>query len=264
MTQIAKDVNILAAYLARRDIPALSREALMEKTGAPKADLLILMGGSIPYGCEVAARAYLDGLAERMMIAGGEGHTTPYLREHIHRRFPEIPVEGRAEADVILDFFSRAYGIRQREILRENRSANCGENAAFSLRVARENGLRRKTVLLMQDASMQRRMDAAFRKEWAGEETEFIGYSAVVPQVYADGKGLAFTEASRVWGMWEMDRFLTLTMGEIPRLRDDENGYGPRGKGYIVHVELPSEVEEAFSRLSPVYGELVRRPWSRE
>ena len=36
---------------------------------------------------------------------------------------------------------------------------------------------------------------------------------------------------------------LELLFGEVIRLRDDENGYGPRGKGFIVHVEVPEEIE---------------------
>ena len=33
------------------------------------------------------------------------------------------------------------------------------------------------------------------------------------------------------------------------RLRDDENGYGPSGAGYIGHVDIPPPVEAAFQRL---------------
>lgn len=38
-------------------------------------------------------------------------------------------------------------------------------------------------------------------------------------------------------------------LGEIPRLRDDESGYGPRGKGFITHVDIPNEIEQAFQAL---------------
>ncbi|KAL2444457.1 hypothetical protein ABEF95_016843 [Exophiala dermatitidis] len=49
--------------------------------------------------------------------------------------------------------------------------------------------------------------------------------------------------------LWDPQRFFDLIMGEIPRLRDDENGYGPNGKGYIAHVDIPPDVEAAWSRL---------------
>jgi len=35
-------------------------------------------------------------------------------------------------------------------------------------------------------------------------------------------------------------------MGEVPRLRDDEQGYGPRGRNFIVHVDFPAEIEAAW------------------
>jgi len=38
-------------------------------------------------------------------------------------------------------------------------------------------------------------------------------------------------------------------MGEVPRLTDDANGYGPAGRGYIAHVEVPPEVRRAFTHL---------------
>ena len=51
---------------------------------------------------------------------------------------------------------------------------------------------------------------------------------------------------------------MTLLMGEIPRLSDDENGYGPKGKDYIAHVDIPEKVEQAFLELKQVYGSMVR------
>ncbi|WEQ52803.1 hypothetical protein LV478_04460 [Komagataeibacter oboediens] len=43
-----------------------------------------------------------------------------------------------------------------------------------------------------------------------------------------------------------LERFISLVMGEIPRLRDDENGYGPKGKGFIPHIEIPHSTEKSF------------------
>lgn len=61
-----------------------------------------------------------------------------------------------------------------------------------------------------------------------------------------------------IHGMWESDRYINLLMGEIPRLRDDENGYGPAGKGFIAHVDIPENVEKAFSELKDIYGDKIR------
>ena len=98
-------------------------------------------------------------------------------------------------------------------------------------------------------------MDAGARKHFP-QGTTIINYAAYEQEVAADGDGLRYIRS--VWGMWDMDRYLTLLMGEIPRLRDDAQGYGPNGKGYIAHVDIPADVIWAFERLQEQDGNLVR------
>jgi UPF0288 family protein (methanogenesis marker protein 3) len=38
-------------------------------------------------------------------------------------------------------------------------------------------------------------------------------------------------------------------MGEIPRVRDDPKGYGPCGKNFIAHVNVPRDIEEHYNML---------------
>ena len=63
--------------------------------------------------------------------------------------------------------------------------------------------------------------------------------------------------------MWSMERYITLLMGEIPRLRDDANGYGPRGKNYLAHLDIPAAVNEAFAELQRIYADKIRQPDAR-
>lgn len=51
-----------------------------------------------------------------------------------------------------------------------------------------------------------------------------------------------------------LDRYMQLIMGEIPRLKDDINGYGPKGNGFIEHVDIPYSVEESYSKLGNIIG----------
>ena len=51
---------------------------------------------------------------------------------------------------------------------------------------------------------------------------------------------------------------IDLLMGEIPRLSDSIEGYGPNGKDYIAHVDIPIEVETAFMELKKEYAGMVR------
>lgn len=83
--RIVESINILGQYLAKRDLIELNQDSLQESFGFRQADLLILFGGSIPYGCDVAARGFLNGVAKNMMIVGGAGHTTDFLRDTVSR-----------------------------------------------------------------------------------------------------------------------------------------------------------------------------------
>jgi hypothetical protein len=58
----------------------------------------------------------------------------------------------------------------------------------------------------------------------------------------------------RAEDLWEMNRFCELLVGEVARLRDDESGYGPRGKGFIGHVDVPEEVVKAAERVREGFG----------
>ncbi|EXF73849.1 hypothetical protein CFIO01_12946 [Colletotrichum fioriniae PJ7] len=59
-------------------------------------------------------------------------------------------------------------------------------------------------------------------------------------------------------GMWSIGRFVDLLMGEIPRLRDDGEGYGPKGKDFIVHVAIPESVDAAWAMLYNLIGKQSR------
>lgn len=50
-------------------------------------------------------------------------------------------------------------------------------------------------------------------------------------------------------------------MGEIPRLKDDFNGYGLCGKNFIVHVDVSKEIEEHYNMLKELvnYYNISRR-----
>ena len=51
-----------------------------------------------------------------------------------------------------------------------------------------------------------------------------------------------FTKSQESW-------FLGLVAGEVPRLRDDAGGYGPKGRGFIASVDVPTEVERSWEVL---------------
>ncbi|MBO9703502.1 MAG: hypothetical protein J7604_25060 [Sporocytophaga sp.] len=243
---ISNKLNIISEFLAKRDIPVLNKEELKKKYEIDQADLLILFGGSILHGCELSAKAFNQGIAKRMMIVGGEGHTTDMLRNIIHSKCPEFETKGKAESDIIAYYLEKKYNIRGCLIERE--STNCGNNVSNALKVLNEYGLKPKYIIIMQDSSMQMRMDAGFKKMLNDRDVEIINYAPYRARVIVKQGQLCF-EDDTIEGMWNMEHYINLQMGEIPRLSDTKDGYGPNGKDYIAHVDIPEEVQEAFDYL---------------
>ena len=209
--------------------------------------MLILFGGVIPFGCDVAAAVWQCGLARHLMVVGGIGHTTQSLRDKFQARFPDLAVEGRTEAEMIADYLAREYDIH--DILLETASTNCGNNVTNALQVLQDQGIDARSLLIMQDPSMQRRMAAGFAKV-LGPETavRVISYAPYHPELTVAKGQLQWSRS--YWGLWDIPHYVTLLLGDVSRLRDDAAGYGPRGKDFIVHVDIPAGVEAAFTLLS--------------
>ena len=259
--QQASDLNILIEFLARRDIPELTAAALKTRCGMERADLLIYVAGSTrPAVVEPIAEAYRNGLAKQIMVVGGKGHTTDQLRNGFknHPVYCSVPTEDRAEADMLADLLTMHLGIPAGEILIENSSTNCGKNAVYALEIARRAGAVPASAILVQDPAMQRRTLESFKHAWRDEETEFISFAPFVPRIGNRADVLCFADAAHE-KLHSVGHLLELVMGEIPRLRDDENGYGPRGAGFFGHVEIPEQVDVAFSRLLEGYSSSVRK-----
>jgi hypothetical protein len=109
----------------------------------------------------------------------------------------------------------------------------------------------------MQDPVLQLRTYASFRKVWQQDEIVFINYAAFIPYLTAKEGLLTYVNPSHV-EFCEIDRLLSLVMGEIPRLKNDINGYGPRGKNFIVAMDIPSEIMEAYHKLANLYPNYIR------
>lgn len=253
-----EDLNEIIKFLARQDINSLSKAELVKKYNIEQVDLLILLGNSIPNIAMEAAKAYKSGIAKKIMIVGGIGHSTQELRDNINKKYPDIETVGKPEADIITELLEQEFNIKTEDIIIENKSTNCGENARNALQVIKENNYSPKTVLLMQDPTMQQRIDACFNKEWKDEDVTFINYAAFVPYLKETNGELEFI-SNDIWGIWDMNRYLSLIMGEIPRLLDNKDGYGPKGRGFIVHVEIPNNLLKAYDRLKVDYNNFIRK-----
>lgn len=259
----AADINTIARFLANEQIPNLSQ--------APQTDCLVLCGSAILHCAETVFSALhlRPDLAKTLVICGGIGHSTRYLYDAIARSskytglFPEI--QSLPEARVLNLIFERFYdgatlvdrgGCR---FIVEDRSTNCGANAVETRKILEAHGIPTpRSFIIVQDPTMSTRTLAAFRKTYEdlSPSPKFMTCPTFVPKVRPIDGGLEYSiNGVGTAGLWEMDRFCDLVLGEIPRLRDDTQGYGPRGKGFIDHVDVPMEVEEGWVRLKGVVAD---------
>lgn len=288
LRQEACDLNVLARFLGQRDLPRLSRDGVAaasaratvgtdgvvatsasaaddasrtDAAGGPdvarvanaQVDVAVLFGGSILAGGEVLADAMRADVARAYVIVGGAGHTTETLRERAWAVWPRIDVApGAAEAE-IFDAYLREYHGMSADLL-ETRSTNCGNNITYLLELLESKGITAESFLLMQDATMMRRMVAGLR--FHRPDTAVLAYATYAARVVADSDSPSYEDEPL--GMWGIERYRTLLMGEVPRLRDDASGYGPKGAGWIAHVDIPRDVEDAFARLRAAHPEAVR------
>lgn len=206
-----------------------------------------------------------------------------------HPVYKEIAaqVQGQPEARILQAIGERFFNIQVKDmnnsneqaqqrglvVLVEDASTNCALNAQKSREVLDAHGFTSpSSIVVAQDPTMCRRTVAAFQQVYAyNTETQpqFASWPTFVPyvrvkevqpkrgnvdimshlEVTAPG-----TKDKSSDGLWSIDRFISLLVGEIPRMRDDENGYGPRGKGSIVHVDIPQSVEDAWTILCQSSG----------
>ncbi len=250
---IADHINTLAKFCGKRDISTLSSCCLYEKFGFSQADVMVLFGGSIISGGDVFADAIKCGIAKNYIIVGGAGHTTDTLRQTVHEIYPDITTENLTEAEIFNRYITAHHGVSADFL--ETESTNCGNNITYLLELLCRNGIRYDSIILSQDATMQYRMEATLQKQISDDIT-VINYAAYKAEVALSHGVLTYT--SNIPGMWDMDRYVNLLMGEIPRLSDNEDGYGPKGKNFITHVDIPSEVMESFEELKKYFGNTVR------
>ena len=191
---IVNDINNIITFLSKQDINELSCRALDSKFGISQVDMIIILGNSIPYIAELGAKAYKSNLAKDIMIVGGIGHSTKYLIENVLQddKYKDIDVYDKLEADILKQIIALRENIEPDKIIIESKSTNCGSNATEALKILKDKGGIPKSIILIQDPTMQLRSHASFLKDWDEEKTLIISYSPFIPKVKVSESGYEY------------------------------------------------------------------------
>ncbi|CZT10453.1 hypothetical protein WAI453_012077 [Rhynchosporium graminicola] len=263
MSLSVTDVNLLAAFLAHPQILPIS-------TSDP-VDCIVICASAVLHQATVLFQALESrpDLTRTLVLCGGIGHSTPLIYDAVskHPVYHKLAddVLGKPEARVLETILRTHIDVnkitsRGCRILIEDQSTNCGANATRTMELLEKEGVTGlKMMYVVQDPTMSLRTVASFEKAFEKEVTEagLVVKSApiFVPRMKNDaGKMTWDVEEVEAEELWDVGRFYDLVNGEIPRLRDDRNGYGPNGKEFIVHVDVPAEIEDAWGRLKEEFG----------
>lgn len=245
--------NQLGTFCGKRDLPELSTEALQDNYRIQQVDVFVLFGGSILAGVDVLAQTIKNKIAKKYIIVGGYGHTTATLQETVNHQYPDIAADKMQEAEIFNALLQKRFNLSAD--LLETQSTNCGNNITYLLALLKANDINFQSIILAQDATMQHRMSACLRK-YVNSDIKIINYATYQVQLQMTNNHLTFDQ--HPLGMWQPERYLQLLMGEIPRLTDDQNGYGPHGKNFISHVDIPQNIKLAYTELNRKYPDLNR------
>jgi uncharacterized SAM-binding protein YcdF (DUF218 family) len=261
--RFCRDVNRISAYLALDDFGGSGPGAEV----LSGLDSIALLGNQVIATLTAACALMQRSPAATLLLSGGIGHSTPPLYDNLRLSSygglvrQGLVRETMAEAEMYAGVAQAAFQIPAGRILVESRSRNSAENARYSLQILKDTR-RQGAILILQDPTMQRRsmLTWAREAEIAGSEARALSYAVFVPAVEPDSDGRLRFPAGQVQGTWTIERFLALILGEIKRLRDDEEGYGPKGRNFLPHVEIPEPVIESYERVSASrWNALARR-----
>lgn len=246
--KLAEAWQTISDFCGMRDVDELNAKSVREFFDGKSADVLVLFGGSTIHGLSPFVRAMRSGAASCSIIVGGYGHTSARLLDEIER---QTGIRKKTEAEAFETLLEKQYGL-QADFL-ETASTNCGNNITLLLDLLRQHQIPARRLIFIQDPSMQRRMDATLHKN---SDAKVLNFAACRP-VFVNKEGRLALDLAKtpdysdktgedLTGMWDLKSCCSLLAGEMERLPDTAEGYGPKGKGFIAHVDIPESVKEAW------------------
>lgn len=175
---------------------------LTHTTALPEhLDGLVLCGNSLPATATAAGQLAQDYQLPLLIIAGGVGHATKYLRQNLN-----LPKSQASEAELMATLV-RKTGY-QGSIRLDKTSTNTGSNATHARALAPTDW---RHVLLVQDPLLARRTTLTFSANWSN--ANFIRYAPATLQLNRL-QPMQFTPNTIVAG-WQPAYFTELLLGEF-------------------------------------------------
>jgi len=174
------------------------------------------------YNCDIALRAsqlFHEGYAGKILFSGGLGRNT-------------LGLQSTTEAD---RFAMTAIndGVSPENILIENRSSNTAENISFTRKLLEENGIIAKSLIVVHQPFMEKRIKAAFDMYWPEVEIMTTSFEIDIDTFFEHAVRYGVTERMVVEEI----------VGDFQRMELYAD------KGWQSRQEIPQSAWNAFNEL---------------
>lgn len=204
MTQVDKLAKTLLEYM-RLDMPIKPSE------------LIIGMGALDTRIVERTAQLFLAGYGDYIIFTGGLGKITKHTQSQTEaEKFSEIAIK---------------LGVPKNRIFLEKEATNSGENIIFIQKLLAEKKLRPKSLLIVTKPYMERRIYAAYKKQWQDHKADIVVTS---PQITYEEH---FNENI------PKDLFINIMVGDLLRIKEYPK------LGFQIEQKIPNEVWRAYKEL---------------
>lgn len=184
-----------------------------------KADCIVGFGNFNDNIARRAAELYLAGLAPKVLFTGGLGrNTTGLFSESEAERFAKVAM---------------AYGVPERDIIREDQSTNTAQNILFTKKKLEELGIPHGHILGVHQPFMERRITAAMGVYWPEQHFSVTSPQVTVCQYLEDAKRQGVTENASI----------SVIVGDFQRIKLYAD------KGWQLPQEIPQAAWDAFDAL---------------
>ncbi|QPC77881.1 hypothetical protein HYE68_008633 [Fusarium pseudograminearum] len=192
-----------------------------------------------------------------LVLCGGIGPCTPFVYDAIKasNKYCQIfdEINGQPEGQILKTMAQRYYRLDVDDqktirhgfnIIVSDRSTNCGADALETRKALDGHGISSpRSITVVQDPAMSSRTVSSFEGIYNDQEVRISSWPQTKPDVTSNQGGSQAGKENKMRELWSMDRFLDRIMGDTAYTQSDI------GKGTKKNVDIPNEVEDAWSAI---------------